>query len=108
MIYSFAELQTKDIINIENGENLGFIDDVIFESGDRQIKGFVIFGRKIFYGLLGRRESIVVNCKEIKLIGKDVILVKFDNVDCMVAQSDMLTKAKSLLKSTICKLLKKM
>ena len=108
MIYSFAELCTKDVINIENGENLGCIDDTLVDSENCSVKGFVIFGRRLFYGLFGREESIVISCSEIKLIGKDTILIKFSRNDCDNLQRNRRFELKSLFKSTMNKLLKKM
>ena len=45
LIYSLSELREKEVINIINGEKLGFIDDVEFETVKGEIIAFVIYGR---------------------------------------------------------------
>jgi YlmC/YmxH family sporulation protein len=79
MIYSLHELKCKEVINVENGEKIGFIDDIEFESESGLILAFVIFGRERLWGILGRDDDIVLSCKDIELIGKDTILVRLKN-----------------------------
>ena len=76
MIYGLSELKAKEVINIKNGEKLGFIDDIEFESESGLIAAFVIMGRSRLWGLLGRDDDIILSVSDIELIGKDTILVK--------------------------------
>lgn len=76
MICSLNELKCKEVINIENGERIGYIDDIEFESENGTIIAFVIYGRTRFWGIFGKDDDIILTCKDIKLIGKDAILVK--------------------------------
>lgn len=81
MIYSLSELREKEVINIENGEKLGFIDDVEFETEREKIAAFVIFGRKRLYGLFGKDKDLIITCEQIQLIGTDTVLVRIkDNI----------------------------
>lgn len=75
LICSLETLKGKEVINAENGERLGFIDDVEFNLKTAEIASFVIYGRERLFGLLGREENIVISCEEIKVIGTDVILI---------------------------------
>lgn len=77
MIYGLTELKSKEVINVENGEKLGYIDDIEFESESGSVIALVIFGRPHIFGLLGKDDDIVLSCKDIELIGKDTILVKY-------------------------------
>lgn len=82
LIYSLSELREKEVINIENGEKLGFIDDVEFETERERIAAFVIFGRKRLYGLLGKDKDLVITCEQIQLIGTDTVLVRIKENIC--------------------------
>lgn len=82
LIYSLSELREKEVINIENGEKLGFIDDVEFETEREKIAAFVIFGRKRLCGLLGKDKDLVITCEQIQLIGTDTVLVRIKESVC--------------------------
>lgn len=77
MIYGLTELKLKEVINIENGEKLGFVDDIEFESETGSVAAIVIFGRKRLFGFLGKDSDIIFSCKDVELIGKDTILVRY-------------------------------
>ena len=74
----FEVLRNKEVIDIENGERLGFIDDVEINLSTAEVNALIIFGREKFFGLLGHEENIVIPCQEIKVVGSDVILIARD------------------------------
>lgn len=76
MFYSFGNICEKEVIDIETGERLGFIDDIEVDIGKSTAKGMIIHGRQRFFGLLGKEEDIVILCSEIKVIGEEIILIK--------------------------------
>ena len=78
MVYSLCELKEKEVINITNGEKLGFVDDIEFESETGRVVDLIIMGRSRFMGLFGKEEDIVLSCSDIELIGKDTILVRYN------------------------------
>ncbi len=78
MIYGLSDLKAKEVINIENGEKLGFIDDIEFEAESGFVVAFVIMGRSRLWGLLGKDDDIILSVKDIKIIGKDTILVHYN------------------------------
>ena len=78
MIYGLTDLKQKEVINIENGEKLGFIDDIEFEAESGTVAALVIMGRSRMWGLLGKDEDIVLTVRDIELIGRDTILVRYN------------------------------
>ena len=59
------ELSEKDVIQIKTGENLGRIDDVIFDGGAAKLQSVV----------LGYDEDLIIPWEALKTIGTDVIMV---------------------------------
>ena len=78
MIYSLSELKEKEVINLNNGEKLGFVDDIEFESETGTVADLIIMGRSGIMGLFGKQDDIVLACSDIELIGKDTILVRYN------------------------------
>ena len=72
---TLKELRSKEVINIFNGERLGFIDDIRFNTDDNSVMTFIIYGRDRFFGILGKQSDITINCNQIHLVGEETILV---------------------------------
>ena len=69
-----TDLQTKNIVNINDGKNIGTIIDAnITENGT--VETLVIEANKNFFSL-NRESDIEVKWQDITKIGEDVILVK--------------------------------
>lgn len=68
-----SELQTKDVINMRNGNNLGRIIDARIDNSGKVIS-FVIEERKLLRKVTRGTESSF-SFDAIKKIGEDVILV---------------------------------
>lgn len=69
-----SDLQTKNIVNINNGRNVGnIIDANISENGS--IESLVIETNKTFFSL-NKETDTQIYWKDITKIGEDVILVK--------------------------------
>lgn len=69
-----SDLQTKNIVNINDGKNIGTIIDAnITENG--AIETLIIETSKNFFSL-NRESDIEVKWQDITKIGEDVILVK--------------------------------
>ena len=69
-----SDLQTKYIVNINDGKNIGTIIDAnITENGT--VETLVIEANKNFFSL-NRESDIEVKWQDITKIGEDVILVK--------------------------------
>lgn len=76
MICSLENMKNKEVIDILNGERLGYIDDVEMNLDTSNIIALVIYGKERFFGLLGKDDDIVIPCHEIEVIGQDVLLIK--------------------------------
>lgn len=68
-----SDLQTKTIVNIKDGRNIGNIVDVNINS-DGNIESFVIEAPKKILSF-SKDDDKVIKWKEINKIGNDVILV---------------------------------
>ena len=49
MICSLNDLKCKEVINVETGEKIGFIDDIEFEPENGTVIAFIIYGRMRFW-----------------------------------------------------------
>lgn len=72
---TLRDLSEKDVIQIKTGENLGRIDDMIFDERTAQIQSVVLRGRGRLFGLLGYDEDLIIPWESIQTIGTDVIMV---------------------------------
>ena len=72
-----SDLQTKNIVNIIDGRNVGNIIDVNV-SEDGTIESLIIEANKSFFSL-NRESDTEINWQDIAKIGEDVILVKIGN-----------------------------
>ena len=72
-----SDLQTKDVVNMIDGLNLGrIVDAEVNETG--QILYFVIEKKKLFQRVFSSNSDILITIKDIKKIGSDVILVEYN------------------------------
>lgn len=71
-----SDLQNKDIVNVNDGRNIGSIIDVKIDEENGSILSFIIEPNKNFFKFL-RSDKIdtEINWKSITKIGEDVILV---------------------------------
>ena len=73
-----SDLQTKKVINITDGKNIGnIIDDYVTEDG--HIELFVIETNKSIFSL-NKETDIKIKWNNITKIGEDVIQIKTDNI----------------------------
>mgnify|MGYP003318284568 CR=1 FL=1 len=71
-----SDLQNKDIVNINDGKNIGSIIDVTIDEKSGNIISFIIEPNKNFFKLFNRGVDTEINWNSITKIGEDVILVK--------------------------------
>jgi len=69
-----GELQSKDIVNINDGKNLGRIIDVEIDE-DGKIVSILIERKRLFKKFFGANNQYTITYKEINKIGDDVILI---------------------------------
>lgn len=68
-----SDLQTKTIVNVKDGKNIGSIIDVNINS-DGNIESLVIESQKKIFSF-SKDNEMIIRWKEINKIGDDVILV---------------------------------
>ncbi|SEH37984.1 sporulation protein, YlmC/YmxH family [Ruminococcus flavefaciens] len=78
MLLSFEELCRKEVIDIATGERLGFIDDIEVDIESGSVRSLIIYGGAKLLGLLGREDDTIIFCKDIKVVGEDVVLIERD------------------------------
>lgn len=73
-----SDLQNKDIVNINDGRNIGSIIDVNVDENNGNIISFVIEPSKNFFKFFNKSVGgdTEISWKSITKIGEDVILVK--------------------------------
>ena len=70
-----SDLQSKNIVNINDGKNIGNIIDIIIDSENGAISSLVLESKSNMLSFLNKENFIEVKWKSIKKIGEDVILV---------------------------------
>ena len=76
MVCTLEELRSKDVINVVNGENLGRIDDLQMNAQTASVTALILYGRPRLWGIFGPRDNCIIDFRQIRLVGKDVILVE--------------------------------
>ena len=72
---TLQELREKDVIQMQSGENLGRVDDVVFDEKTACLQAVVLRGRGHLFGLLGYDEDLVIPWAALQTIGADVVMV---------------------------------
>ena len=60
MLCCIEELREKDVINVCDGENLGYVDDVRVDTQTHTIEALILYGKPRFFGWFGARETIAI------------------------------------------------
>ncbi len=88
MICNFSDLRNKEVVSVQTGLKLGYIDDIEINTADKSVLSLIIYGRPRALGMLGRDDDIIIKCENIQLIGEDTILVN-------TSDSSIFTKSRS-------------
>ncbi len=70
-----SDLQSKDIVNVIDGKNIGNIIDVRINEANGVIEALVIEPNRNFFSFINKGVDTEINWKNITKIGEDVILV---------------------------------
>lgn len=70
------DFKHKEVININDGKRLGFVQDVCADLESGKITSIIVPGNNKFMGVFSGGNEIVINWENIKCIGDDVILVE--------------------------------
>ena len=71
-----TELRDKEIINVCDGQRLGFVYDVMLNTESGQIVALIVPGPCRILGLFGRTDDYVIPWECIRRIGQDLILIE--------------------------------
>ena len=86
MIARISDMHDKEVINICDGNRLGFVDDLEVDTCTAQITALVICGHRRLFGALGRTPDLVIQWKDIEVVGEETILVNFTCPSCECKQ----------------------
>lgn len=82
MVCSLEELRAKEVIDIQTGEKLGYIDDIRMDISSSEVLSLVIYGGYRFFGLFGKENDTEIPCDSVKVIGSETILVENISLIC--------------------------
>ena len=71
------DFKHKEVISINNGKRLGFVQDVTADFSTGNIKEIIVPGNNKFFNILSSESDISIPWNYIKVIGEDLILVDF-------------------------------
>ena len=82
-----TQLQCKEVICVENGQRLGFVEDVQIEVPEGRVTALIVPGPGKLLGLGASRCDFCIPWHCIKKIGPDIILVDIEPDNCRVART---------------------
>ena len=82
MIARISDMHNKEVINVSDGTRLGYVDDLEVDTCTAQITALVICGKSRLFGLAGRDADIIIQWKDIEVVGDETVLVNFTCAPC--------------------------
>lgn len=79
-----TEMRCKEVINVKDGQRLGFISDVEVEIPEGRVCSIIVPGPCRFWGLFGRKDDFVIPWRSIRRVGEDIVLVEIEPDKCRV------------------------
>jgi YlmC/YmxH family sporulation protein len=73
-----VDIKRKEVINIEDGNRIGYVGDVEIDMQSGKVFAIVISGKLKLFGLLGRQEDIIIEWEKVHVIGEEIILVYYE------------------------------
>lgn len=70
------DFKHKEVININDGKRLGFVQDVCADLESGTITSIIVPGSNKLMGMFSSGNEIVIQWQNIRCIGEDVILVE--------------------------------
>ena len=70
-----SDMRYKEVINLHNGERLGFVCDALADPMTGRLTALIIPGRYRFFGLFGREDDYVIPWEQISRLGDDIVLI---------------------------------
>ena len=76
-MYKVSDFRQKEVINIYDGQRLGFVCDVDVDMTNGKLNAIIVPGTGKLFGIFGKADDYIIPWHNIKTIGEDVILVDF-------------------------------
>ncbi|UMZ73267.1 YlmC/YmxH family sporulation protein [Natranaerofaba carboxydovora] len=70
-----SELKKREVINIQDGKRLGFVQDFDIDLYHGEIRALIVPGPNKLLGFFGKDKDYIIKWDDIVKIGSDVILV---------------------------------
>ena len=70
------DFKHKEVININDGKRLGFVQDVTADLESGVITSIIVPGNSKLFSMFSSNNDIIIPWQNIKCIGDDVILVE--------------------------------
>ncbi len=70
------DFKHKEVININNGKRLGFVQDVCADLDTGKITQIIVPGSNKLLNIFSQNNEVVIPWQNIKCIGEDLILVE--------------------------------
>jgi YlmC/YmxH family sporulation protein len=77
MIYRITNFKYKDVININNGNKLGFVIDFEIDITTSKVNSIIVCNKNKLFNFTSAND-IVIKWQDIVIIGTDSILVKYN------------------------------
>lgn len=75
------DFRNKEVININDGKRLGFIEDVELDIDSGEISAVIIPISGKILGIFGKETEYIIPWNSIKKIGHDIVLVDFGEIN---------------------------
>jgi YlmC/YmxH family sporulation protein len=76
-----SDIRDKEVINIYNGQRLGYITDFEIDLDKGNVTGIVLPGENKVMSLFSKSNDILIDWNKIIKIGHDIILVNLKDDD---------------------------
>lgn len=76
MIKKSMDFKNKEVININDGKKLGFVQDVCADLETGKIISIIVPGGNRIFNMFSNENDIVITWDKIKCIGEEIILVE--------------------------------
>ena len=75
VLYKISDMMEKEVVNVNNGKKLGFINDIELDINDGKIRALIVYEEGSRMYILGKGEVHSIFWDNIVKIGCDTILV---------------------------------
>lgn len=75
---NLSDIREKEVINVRNGEKIGYIYDFEIDLERGRVVAFILPGPGRVFSIFGKNNDYKIGWKNIVKIGKDAILVNIE------------------------------